>query len=191
MNQSRAKPQSEGEQGSNHASPLSTPSPAQRNMSMSPGAEIASINNLQYMNNSSLPVHLRNDVHTGSPASTASSGYTGGIRPTSHPTGYGPPPTLEPSIETQHGPGSATGSPHMGSVGWQSPSHAASPTHSASGGGYVYPDPEGYPPNAAAMGQMFYNSAQATRRSGSTEPGSASYDVDVKPRTNELWAGAQ
>lgn len=189
-NQPRSKPQSEGEQGSNHASPLSTPSPGHRNMSMSPGAEMASLNSLQYMNNSSLPVHLRNDVHTGSPASTASSGYTGAIRPTSHPTGYGPPQPLEPSLEPQQGPGSATGSPHMGSVGWQSPSHAASPTHSASGNGYVYPDPEGYPPNAASLGQMFYNGASAaTRRSGSTEPGSGSYDV--KSRTNELWAGAQ
>jgi hypothetical protein len=76
----------------------------------------------------------------------------------------------------------------MASVGWQSPSHAASPTHSASGNGYMYPDPEGYPASQA-MGQMFYNSATAGRRPGSTEPGSIPYDP--KAIKTELWAGAQ
>lgn len=189
----RTKPRSEGEQASHHGSPMSTTSsPAQRTMSMSPAAEMANINNLAFMStNSSLPVHLRADAHAGSPASTTSSGFTGNIRPTSHPTGYGPPPTLEPNVEHQQGPPSAGGSPHMGSVGWQSPSHAASPTHSASGNGYtsIYPDPEAYPSNPS-MGQLFYNSASTTvRRPGSTEPGAAQYDT--KPRGNELWAGAQ
>jgi hypothetical protein len=133
-------------------------------------------------------VHLRGDVHAGSPTSTTSSAYNPGMRPTSHPTGYGPPSTLEPSVEHQPGPGSAVGSPHVSSVGWQSPSHAASPTHSSGGGGYVYPDPESYPSNTS-MSQMFYSSAPNMRRTGSAEPGSAPYDV--KSRGSELWAGAQ
>jgi len=154
-------------------------------MSMSPTAEMASMNTMshQYISNSSLPVHLRGDLHAPSPTSTTSSGYTN-IRPTSHPTNYGPPSTLEPSIE-QQGPGSAGGSPHMTSVGWQSPSHVASPSHS--GNGYVYPDPEGY--QAGTMGQLFYQGATTVRRPGSAEPGSAPYEV--KPRQSELWAGAQ
>jgi DNA-directed RNA polymerase subunit RPC12/RpoP len=176
----RQVPRSDGGDGvSTHGSPMTTPSPAQRNMSMSPGAEMAAANSMQsYMSNSSLPVHLRGDVHVGSPSSTSSAGYGSNMRPTSHPTSYGPPPTLEPSIEHhQSGPGSAGGSPHMGSVGWQSPSHVPSPAHS--GNGYVYPDPDTYPPNAG-MGQLFYASA-AMRRPQSTEP----------PVKSELWAGAQ
>ncbi|KAH8904319.1 hypothetical protein BR93DRAFT_883265 [Coniochaeta sp. PMI_546] len=184
----RGKTRSDGEQGSTQESPVSTPSPAQRNMSMSPAAEMANISNMAYgMTNSSLPVHLRGDVHVGSPASTTSTGYTGNMRPTSHPTGYGPPQTLEPSIEHQQGPGSVGGSPHMSSVGWQSPGHVASPTHSATGNGYMYPDPEGYPASQA-MGQMFYNNTTTARRTGSAEPGS---QYDPKAIKNELWAGAQ
>ena len=181
-----------GEQLSAHESPISTPSPAQRTMSMSPSADMSVNNGLQhqYLTNSSLPVHLRNDLHVGSPASTTSSGYNTGIRPTSHPTGYGPPPTLEPSIEHQQGPGSAGGSPHMSSVGWASPSHVQSPSHSSNGNSYVYPDPEGYPASTNNMaGQMFYNNGGVGgRRPGSDEPGSS---YEVKSRTSELWAGAQ
>jgi hypothetical protein len=172
---------------SNHGSPLSTPSPGQRTMSMSPSADMAAMGNVprpsndyQYVANSSLPSHLRGDLHAGSPASTASSGFNG-MRPTSHPTSYGgPPQTLEPSID-QPGPGSASGSPHMGSLGWQSPSHAASPTHSNSGNAYVYPDPDGYP---TGVGQLFYNTAAPLRRQGSAEAGASQ-------RPGELWAGAQ
>lgn len=179
---------SDSEQASNHASPLSTPSPAQRTMSMSPGAELAGMNSLGYLATNSLPPHLRGDVHVGSPSSTTSSGYNNGMRPTSHPSGYGPPPTLEPSIEHQQGPGSATGSPHIGSVGWASPGPVGSPAHSPGGNGYVYPDPEGYP-GGPGMGQMFYSNAPQQRRPGSTEPGANPYDV--KSRQGELWAGAQ
>ncbi|KAK3384470.1 hypothetical protein B0T24DRAFT_646375 [Lasiosphaeria ovina] len=188
----RSKPRSESEQASNHGSPLSTPSPAQRTMSMSPSTELAGMNNMQYLSNNSLsnnslPPHLRGDVHVGSPASTTSSGYNTGMRPTSHPSGYGPPPaTLEPNIEHQQGPGSAAGSPHLGSVGWASPGPGGSPTHSLGGNGYVYPDPEAGYPNGAPLGNLFYNSAAAGRRQGSTEPGATQYDV--KPRPGELWA---
>ncbi|KAK0708226.1 hypothetical protein B0H67DRAFT_603254 [Lasiosphaeris hirsuta] len=185
----RTKPRSESEHASNHGSPLTTPSPANRTMSMSPSVELAGMNNMQYLTtNTSIPPHLRGDVHVGSPASTTSSGYNTGMRPTSHPSGYGPPTTLEPSIEHQQGPGSANGSPHIGSVGWASPGPVGSPTQSPSGNGYVYPDPEGYP-SGGPMSQMFYNNPPPQRRPGSTEPGANGYDV--KPRQNELWAGAQ
>lgn len=156
-------------------------------MSMSPSADLSGINNMQYIANSTIPAHLRGEVHVGSPASTVSSGYNNGIRPTSHPTGYGPPSTLEPNVEHQQGPGSAGGSPHMASVGWASPPpQGGSPTQSPSANGYVYPDPEPY---QNSVGQMFYNSAAAVRRPGSTEPGNTSYDV--KRQQGEIWATAQ
>ncbi|KAM7207473.1 zinc finger protein with KRAB and SCAN domains 3 [Naviculisporaceae sp. PSN 640] len=178
---------SESEQASNHGSPLSTPSPAQRTMSMSPSADLSGMNNMQYIANSTIPAHLRTEVHVGSPASTVSSGYNNNIRPTSHPTGYGPPPTLEPNVEHQQGPGSAGGSPHMANVSWPSPPpQNGSPAQSPSAAnGYVYPDPsEGY-----GNGQMFYQSAAAVRRPGSTEPGNTTYDV--KRQQGEIWATAQ
>ncbi|KAK4453868.1 zinc finger protein with KRAB and SCAN domains 3 [Podospora aff. communis PSN243] len=187
----RTKPRSESEQASNHDSPLSTPSPAQRTMSMSPSAEMGGLSNLQYITNNalntSLPPHLRSDVHVGSPSSTTSSGYNTAIRPTSHPGSYGPPQTLEPSVEHQQGPGSASGSPHhIGNVGWTSPGAVGSPAHSPSGNSsYVYPDPEGYP--GPAMAQMFYTNPPPQRRPGSTEPGANTYDVKGT-RQNELWA---
>ncbi|KAI1078107.1 hypothetical protein F5B20DRAFT_571839 [Whalleya microplaca] len=182
---------SDGEPVSNHGSPLNTPSPGQRHMSISPSAELAAANAMRnndysYMNNGSLPVHLRTDMHSQSPTSAPT--YTPGMRPTSHPSPYPPPPTLEPSVEShQSGTGSAGGSPHMGSVGWQSPSHMASPTHSNNGNSYVYPDPDQPFPGAGMGGQMYYGTGAQIRRPTSTEPGSATYDV--KPRPNELWAG--
>lgn len=182
---------SDGEPGSNHGSPLNTPSPGQRHMSMSPSAELAAANAMRnsdysYVGNGSLPVHIRTDMQSQSP--TSAPGYPTGMRPTSHPTVYPPPPTLEPSIEShQSGTGSTGGSPHMGSVGWQSPSHMASPTHSNSGNSYVYPDPDQPFLGSNNLGQMYYNSSAQIRRPTSTEPSSAGYDV--KPRPNELWAG--
>lgn len=162
---------SDSDHMSNHGSPMTTPSPAQRTMSMSPSVDLSGNNiprhagDFQYLpQNGSLPVHLR----VGSPVSTSSGGYNS-IRPTSHPTGYGPPPTLEPSLEQhQGGPGSAGGSPHMANVGWQSPSNVASPSQNAAS--YVYPDPEAYPSNPA-MNQMYYGAPQHMRRPQSAEPG--------------------
>lgn len=182
---------SDGDPRSNHGSPLNTPSPAQRQMSISPNAELAAANAMRnsdysYVNNGSLPVHMRTDMQSQSP--TSAPAYTTGMRPTSHPAVYPPPPTLEPSIEShQSATGSTGGSPHMGSVGWQSPSHMASPTHSNSGNSYVYPDPDQSFLGSNNMGQMYYNAGTQIRRPTSTEPGSATYDV--KPRPNELWAG--
>ncbi|KAI2463738.1 hypothetical protein F4781DRAFT_107424 [Annulohypoxylon bovei var. microspora] len=181
---------SDGDPGSNRGSPLNTPSPGQRQMSISPSAELAAANAMRnsdysYVSNGSLPVHLRTDMQSQSPTSVPA--YAPSMRPTSHPTTYPPPPTLEPSIEShQSGTGSTGGSPHMGSVGWQSPSHMASPTHSTGGNSYVYPDPDQPFLGSNNMGQMYYNAGSQIRRPTSTEPGSGAYDV--KPRPDALWA---
>lgn len=174
-------------------------------MSMSPSAEMAAANAMRqqqndysYMNNVGVPAHLRTDMHTQSPTSAPS--YSTSMRPTSHPAAFGPPPTLEPSLESNQSPvGSVNNSPHisphmsphMGSVGWQSPSHMASPTHSNGGNGYVYPDPDQTSFASNHLGQLYYNGVGTLiRRPNSTDPGSGGYE-DVKPRPNELWAGAQ
>lgn len=178
---------SDGEQYSNNGSPMSTPSPSQRNLSASPNSELAPMNNMHhqgpypYMHNSPLPGHLRGEYSNQPPPPTAS--FSNGMRPTSHPTGYGPPPILEPPANMeQRQPGSASGSPHMGSVGWQSPSHMPSPSQSS---GYVYPDPDPYG-SSTAMGHMFYPNSNI-RRPQSTEPDG----YDIKPRINEMWQAAQ
>ncbi|KAI0421527.1 hypothetical protein F5X98DRAFT_370659 [Xylaria grammica] len=181
---------------SNHASPLNTPSPGHRHMSASPSADPTAPNTMRandysYMGNGTLPVHLRADIHTQSPTSVTS--FNPGMRPTSHPTSYPPPPTLEPNIEShQSTGGSAAGSPHMGSVGWQSPSHVQSPSHMPSptfsnsgGNGSVYPDLEpSFTGNALSP---MYSYGTHIRRGNSTEPSPSTYDV--KPRPSELWAG--
>jgi hypothetical protein len=155
---------SDGEQYSNNGSPMSTPSPGQRNLSASPNSELAPMNSMQRH-----------------PAE-----YSYGMRPTSHPIGYGPPSILEPPANMeQRQPGSASGSPHMSSVGWQSPSHnMPSPSQS---NGYVYPDPDPY--GSAAIGQHMYYPNSNIRRPQSTEPDA----YDVKPRIigNEMWQAAQ
>lgn len=164
---------SESDHMSNHGSPLTTPSPSQRTMSMSPSVDLSGNNSIprhpgdfQYLSqNGSLPMHMR----VGSPTSTSSGGFNM-MRPTSHPTSYGPPPTLEPNLDNSQGtPSSNGGSPHMANVGWQSPSHMASP--SQNNASYVYPDPaDAYPANQA-MNQMYYSAATHMRRPQSTEPG--------------------
>lgn len=192
----RGQVRSDGEPYSQNGSPISTPSPGQRQLSISPGADLAPLGAIQrhpghpseyqYMNNSSIPVHLRGDYHLQPQQQMASStAYTTNMRPTSHPNAYGPPPILEPpaNLPAGSGSGSVAGSPHMGSVGWHSPSHAPSPNsqHNA----YVYPDPDPYG-NQAAIGHMYYPNSNI-RRPQSTEP----EGYDPKPRMNEMWAGAQ
>ncbi|CAK7214999.1 hypothetical protein SBRCBS47491_002340 [Sporothrix bragantina] len=224
-----------GSEHGGNGSPLSTPSPGQRTMSLSPASELAAINQQMQQHpfslptNSSLPVHLRND-HLGSPVSTTSSlglgsaaSSTGGangsgsvnggnsgyanMRPTSHPTGYGPPPsTLEPSIEPtgSGGPGSVGGgSPHMGSLsGWQSPSshhlvgspsshlransptsHHLAPSPSHSHSNYVYPDPD------PTYGQLFY-ATSSSNPTGPTSAGTAHHLQGRRPGSSEPPAGA-
>ncbi|KAG5998907.1 hypothetical protein E4U54_002103 [Claviceps lovelessii] len=161
---------------SSHGSPMTTPSPSHRTMSMSPSMDMGAANNVnrhpaadfQYLpQTGSLPPHLRG---VGSPNSTSSNGYNNTMRPTSHPSTYGPPPILEPNLEQhQSGPGSTGGSPHMAaSLGWQSPAHMPSP--SQNGAGYVYPEPDTYSHNAA-INQIYYGAPAQIRRTQSTESG--------------------
>jgi len=180
----RTKPRSESDHTSNQGTPMASPAPG------SPGTDLANMNNMGYLSNNSIPPHLRGDVQIASPSSTTSSGYNNGMRPTSHPSGYGPPQTLEPSLDQhQQGPGSAIGSPHALSAGWASPGAVGSPNHSPSASAYVYPDPEGYPAGSSSMQMFTYGNAPQQRRPGSTEPGPGSYDVKP-PRQGEIWASA-
>ncbi|RFU23587.1 hypothetical protein B7463_g12750, partial [Scytalidium lignicola] len=178
---------SDGEQYSTNGSPMSTPSPG-RHLSASPNSEPAPMSaqrhmgEYQYMNHSPLPGHLRGEyLSHQQPPTTAP--YSNVMRPTSHPTGYGPPPPLEPPTHTdQRQPGSAGGSPHMSNAGWQSPSQAMhSPSQANS---FVYPDPE-YGAQAA-LGSMYYPNSNI-RRPQSTEPDG----YDMKPRMSEMWTAAQ
>lgn len=179
---------SDGEPYSNTGSPMSTPSPGQRQLSMSPNAELAPMtmqrhpsDNGGYMSNSPLPAHLRGEYNVPYPQQAPTS-FSNGARPTSHPQAYGLPPILEPPANHDpRGSASVSGSPHMSNAGWQSPSNMPSP----SAGGYVYPDPE-VGAYSAAMGQMYYPNSNM-RRPQSTEPDG----YESKPRMNELWAGAQ
>ena len=85
---------------------------------------------------------------------------------TSHPAGYGPPSVLEPPTSTNNAQsGSANGSPHMGAMGWQSPSHQGMPSPTAQES-YAYPDPNHY----AGAAQNLYYANQAMQRPGSAEP---------------------
>jgi hypothetical protein len=137
-----------------------------------------------YMNNSPLPGHLRGEYHIPNQPPPTTTAFSNGMRPTSHPTGYGPPSILEPPANMERQSGSANGSPHMSSVGWQSPSHSMpSPSQS---NGYVYPDPDPYGSGAMNQQQMYYPNSNM-RRPQSTEPDA----YDIKPRMNEMWTTAQ
>lgn len=162
---------------------------------MSPSAEMQGANGMHnpYNGNSSLPAHMRNDLHTSAPVVTTQATFTTSVRPTSHPNAYGgalPPNTLEPNVENSQSPGSAAGSPHMSTASWASPTHVGSPAHSNSGGnnGYVYPEPgnEAYAAGPGSHAQLFYSSALGIQRTGSAEPGS---QQDYKPRQQDaIWA---
>lgn len=154
---------SDADRLSPHGSPVTTPSPAQSN-SMSPSTQLegAAMNRhprdfQQYVANSSLPAHLRNDLQMGSPTSPGNN-FNNGVRPTSHPASY-PPPILEPNADTFFG------SP----FGGLSPSRSGSPSQNGGGTPFMYPDPEQPSPN---MGQLYYTGAQS-RRPQSAEPNMA------------------
>ncbi|KAL9120675.1 MAG: hypothetical protein Q9187_002767 [Circinaria calcarea] len=190
---SRSEGGSYSEAGSIH----STSSPGENTMSMSPSHEVPQVPHLvraqtdfPYMAPGPLPPHLRGDMQQPSPRSTPSvtspslSAYGGNQhRPslTSHPSMYGPPQPLEPPTHhEQHQSGSVSGSPHLGSLGWQSPAPAGMGSPSQTGG-YSYPDPYGAPPP-----HLYYQNPNV-RRPQSTEP---EYD-DIKPRIvgGEIWSG--
>lgn len=180
---------------------MSTPSPAQRD-SLSPGSELAPLssmprNDYQYMNNSALPVHLRENHYmsqTSHPqVPTMASNYSAPMqqqqqqRPTSHPNPYVPPQILEPPAQPPS-TGSANGSPHMSSVGWNTPTHMASPTIHVTGyAAYADQDPYGQAQVMGHMGQHMYFPNGNIRRPQSTEPD----HYDMKPRMqHEMWATA-
>ena len=139
-----------------------------------------------YVGSASLPPHLRADFGPNSPRSGSQSPSFSSFglntsRPsfTSHPNMYGPP-TLEPPTQTdQKSTGSASGSPHLSAIGWQSPSRGGmgSPVP---GSGYVYPEP-GYEMPAPHL--YYPNSSQP--RHQSTEPDQ--YEMKPRMSSSALW----
>ncbi len=168
-------------------------------MSLSPGSELPRIPNMHrqgsdysYMTNVSVPPHMRADMQRPSPqpspSSTSPSLSTLGAnyhRPsmTSHPSGYGPPPTPEPPTHQDARQSvSINGSPHMSSVGWQSPTHPsiASPSHTDT---YVYPEP----PYGASAPHLYYPNSNI-RRAQSTEPDA--YETKPRLMNGEIWSAS-
>lgn len=185
---------SDGGTYSDTASPHSTPSPGRRNLSMSPSSRLPPMpasnrqpSDFSYMSTGSLPPHIRGDLQQPSRQSSPSlpspsqSSFGGNqLRPslTSHPTMYCPPSVLEPPTHHEHQrSGSAGGSPHMSSVGWQSP---VQPGMGSPGLGepYMYPEPP--------APHLYYPNSHL-RRPQSTEPD----HYESKPRLvgGEVWNG--
>jgi len=176
---SGVRTESDGGTYSDSASAASTPSPGHRNLSLSPTSNLPPMpplsrqtSELSYISGP-FPHHLRGDLPPSSARSSPSlpsptrSSFSTQHRPslTSHPATYGPPPTLEPPThQDSRRPGSASGSPHLGSSGWQSPIHPgmSSPGHGES---YLYPDP----PFAGPAPHFYYPNSHL-RRPHSTEP---------------------
>ena len=189
------RPRSEGGTYSETGSARSTPSPSARTMSMSPSSDMPHVpllprqhSDFSYMPSGSIPPHLRGDMshipRSGSTSPSLSAFGNNHGRPslTSHPNMYGPPPILEPPTHhDQRTSGSASGSPHLSSIGWQSPSQSGigSPVP---GDSYAYPEPSFGVPN----GHLYYPSSNI-RRPHSTEPD----HYETKPRLvpGEVWMG--
>ncbi len=188
---------SDGESLSDIGSPRAALSPNHRTLSLSPGTELPRIPNMNhqgsdysYLTNISVPPHMRADLQRPSPqpSPTAPSPSTSSFnashhRPslTSHPSGYGPPPTLEPPThQDPRQAGSTNGSPHAGHLGWQSPTHPsmASPAHN---GSYVYPEP----PYGASTPHLCYPNSNI-RRPQSTEP--ENYESKPRLMNGEIWS---
>ncbi|KAL8807581.1 MAG: hypothetical protein Q9182_000565 [Xanthomendoza sp. 2 TL-2023] len=193
---------SEGANYSDTASNTSTPSPGRRNSSISPSSEVPRMPNMNRqsgdysynISSGSLPHHLRHDLQSPSMRSSPSIGspplssYCGPPpasnqhRPslTSHPAIYGPPPVLEPPTHAEHRhSGSSGSSPHLSSVGWQSPI----PGMGSPARDYAYPEPA---PFAQSAPHLYYPNSNL-RRPQSTEPD----QYETKPRMvgGEVWAG--
>jgi hypothetical protein len=200
------RPQTDDGVYSDTASAHTTPSPGERNLSLSPSSEVPTMpllprhhSDFSYMATGSLPPHMRGgvaDLQSQSPRSSPSStspslsAYGSNQRPslTSHPSIYGPPPTLEPPTHhEQRQPGSLSGSPHLGSMGWQSPVHGGmgSPGHGGLGSPgqqeFMYPEP---PYGAPPPHQLYYPNS-SIRRPHSTEPD----QYELKPRvlSEQVW----
>ncbi|KAK4986495.1 hypothetical protein LTR50_005254 [Elasticomyces elasticus] len=165
-------------------SPLGEHSPNGHPISVSPAAGMNGMPQLQRQNSDyaymqqlggNIPPHMRSIANasprSSSPANSSYMSVNGvnGIngnphRPalTSHPSSYGPPTTLEPppSNSIHHSnPQSATNSghnsPHIGAIGWQSPSNGVMTNgHQDNVVGYHYTDPTQahYPPQPSTQG---------------------------------------
>ncbi|KAL2113567.1 hypothetical protein VUR80DRAFT_3494 [Thermomyces stellatus] len=164
MNGTKAGVKSESDHLSGHGSPVTTPSPSQTNVTMSPSSQLESSamdrqprDFQQYVANSSLPAHLRNDLQMGSPTSSSAGGFNNGARPTSHPTSY-PPPILEPNTDTFFGT----------PFGGLSPSRSGSPSQNGGSTPFMYPDPDQTSPGS--MNQLYYTQPPQGRRPQSAEP---------------------
>ncbi|KAF2841859.1 hypothetical protein M501DRAFT_998059 [Patellaria atrata CBS 101060] len=183
---------------SEQASPLPTPSPNERPLSMSPAAGMTANvpamhrqnSDYAYMGGMNVPPHMRGEIQHPSPRSSPSltqqfaTAVAGRPSLTSHPSAYGPPQVLEPPTTTnQSQPGSAHGSPHMGAMGWQSPGHQAMGSPAPAPEGFVYPEPQ-YPTN----GQNMYYQNQNIRRPNSAEPDQ--YDPRQQRLAENMWAPA-
>lgn len=175
---------------SDTASIHSAPSPAQP-PTMSPGSDLPPLNMHRsagdyYMGNGSIPPHVRGDFAQVSPrasptaTSPSLSSFSNAPLPrpsmTSHPSNFGPPQPLEPPANPDHRPNSVTGSPHMSTLGWASPSHGgvSSP---GSANDYSYPETSG-PAYANSMPPHMYFPNSTIRRPTSTEP----EHYETKPR---------
>lgn len=126
-----------------------------------------------------VPPHLRSEMGQASGRSSPSltSAPPNGAMPqyqqhqqqrgpvTSHPTAYGPPSVLEPPTSTDNTqPGSATGSPHMGAMGWQSPHQQGIGSPAPNQYSYADPNTYGHP-----QSNLYYANA-GVPRPRSTEP---------------------
>ncbi|KAL9123597.1 MAG: hypothetical protein Q9217_006986 [Psora testacea] len=169
--------------GSQLSISVGTPSPSERNISVSPPTDVPGMptlnrraSNLSYHSTDSLPPHMRGGPQqpsprtspsASSPALSAYGGCTSNFHRrslTSHPL----LPVLEPP--TYHEMRSGSGSPHLSSPcgGWQSPVHQGMP--SPTGRDYsIYPEPPNMP---------LYHANSHFRRPESTEPD----HYELKPR---------
>ncbi|KAF2434566.1 hypothetical protein EJ08DRAFT_582168 [Tothia fuscella] len=188
---------SEGDEYSESNSPMPTPSPHERHLSLSPAAQLGAVAPMHRTNSDMgygmpIPGHLRGELQPSprSSPSLTSQPYMSQAplqqqrsALTSHPNSYGPPQVLEPPTQTHSGQStSVNGSPHMSAMGWQSPSHPgmASPNP---GDGYVYPDPPAqYAPHQQGM---YYQNHPNLRRPQSSEP--EHYDPR-QHQSQQMWA---
>ncbi|KAJ5899709.1 hypothetical protein N7495_004453 [Penicillium taxi] len=179
--------------GMDHGSIHSTPSPSHH--SLSPAGELPPLNMHReyYIGSMPIPPHVRGDFSQASPRasptatspSLSSYGSAPHVRPsmTSHP--YALPQPLEPPANTDHRPNSVTGSPHMTSMGWASPSHGSMPSP-GSPHDFSYPEPSG-PAYPTAMPPHMYFPNSTIRRPNSTEP----ENYETKPRMGDhTWSTA-
>jgi hypothetical protein len=191
---SAQRSRSDGDAFSDTLSNQSVSHPSRRNTSASPATDIPPISLLPrqggsdygFMGGRSLPPHMRTDFQPHSPRSSpgstppsVSSFGSSLNRPslTSHPAMFGPPPTLEPPANHEpRSSGSAGGSPHLSSMGWQSPTQMGSPGPS---------EPFGYPDSHFGNSHWSYHNS-AMRRPQSTEPDQ--YETKPRMMSSEVWS---